>query len=136
MQFWKTITGTHVSFLIDGKSLSSKRTLHFTFTCFTYSRSLSAYDNRLPNFWKTSFRGHTWRAQKLFWTQWAGNFSRNPGGFMSRATAPCTYNLIPAHWAEPAELFLEFWLLDTWLFVYPLDQSAVTGLKNVRTPVK
>ena len=66
MQFWKTITGTHVSFLIDGKSLSSKRTLHFTFTCFTYSRSLSAYDNRLPNFWKTSFRGHTWRAQKLF----------------------------------------------------------------------
>ena len=52
MQFWKTITGTHVSFLIDGKSLSSKRTLHFTFTCFTYSRSLSAYDNRLPNFGK------------------------------------------------------------------------------------
>ena len=30
------------------------------------------------------------------------------------------------------QLFLEFWLVDTWFFAYPRDQRAVTHLGNVR----
>ena len=30
------------------------------------------------------------------------------------------------------QLFLKFWLVNTWFFAYPLDQRAVTRLENVR----
>ena len=30
------------------------------------------------------------------------------------------------------QLFLEFWLVDTWFFAYPRDQRDVTRLENVR----
>ena len=44
------------------------------------------------------------------------------------ATYPLPYICL-AIWHQ---LFLKFWLLNTWFFAYPCDQSAVTRLENVR----